>query len=174
MTATHLEEQLQQLATHLSRHQFTVATAESCTGGLLAGAFTGVAGASNWYEGGFVTYRLSAKQHVLDIHADTLRTYGAVSEVVAQQMAERTLRHCDAHVAIATTGLAGPQGDGTATAVGTLWIGWAGISGTHPKHTEAWVEAEAFNLQAPRDVFRQQAVELAVAGLTKRLCGSLP
>jgi len=162
--------QLEQLARHLNQTRHTVATAESCTGGLLAGAFTSIAGASDWYEGGFVTYRLSAKQHVLGIHEDTLGTFGAVSEVVAKQMAQHTLAHCDAHLAVATTGLAGPEGDGTATAVGTLWIAWAGIAGTHSSRTDAWVEAQAFTLQAPRGAFRDQAVELAVTGLTERLC----
>lgn len=164
-----LTKHLDQLAQHLHRTRHTVATAESCTGGMLAGAFTSVAGASNWYEGGFVTYRLSAKQHVLGIHEDTLRTFGAVSEVIAKQMAQRTLTHCDAQLAVATTGLAGPEGDGTATAVGTLWIAWGGVAGTHCTDSEAWVEAQAFTLDAPRDAFREQAVELAIAGLTERL-----
>lgn len=165
-----LAEDLERLARHLNDTHHTLATAESCTGGLLAGAFTSLSGASNWYEGGFVTYRLSAKQHVLGIHEDTLRTYGAVSEVVAQQMAEHTLTHCDAQLAVATTGLAGPDGDGTATAVGTLWIAWAGVAGTRGDLATAWVEAQAFTLHATRAEFREQAVELAVAGLTERLC----
>ncbi len=164
-----LIEHLEALARHLNQTQHTIATAESCTGGLLAGAFTSVAGASDWYEGGFVTYRLRAKQHVLGIHEDTLRTFGAVSEVVAKQMVEHTLNHCDAQLAVATTGLAGPEGDGTATPVGTLWIAWAGVAGTHPQHAAAWSEAQAFTLHAPRAEFREQAVELAVCGLTERL-----
>jgi len=164
-----LNRHLERLADHLNRSGHTLATAESCTGGLLAGAFTSLSGASNWYEGGFVTYRLRAKQHVLDIHADTLRTFGAVSEVVAKQMAQQTLAHCDAQLAVATTGLAGPEGDGTDTPVGTLWIAWAGRSGTHPTDPDAWVEAQSYRLTSARQRFREEAVALAVEGLAQRL-----
>ena len=164
-----LTEHLQRLAQHLKRTHHTLATAESCTGGLLAGAFTSIAGASNWYEGGFVTYRLSAKQHVLGIHEDTLKTFGAVSEVVARQMAEHALAHCDAQLAVATTGLAGPEGDGTPTAVGTLWIAWAGLPGTRQNQAGHWTDAAEFTIHAQRGAFRERAVEYAVQGLVERL-----
>ena len=164
-----LTENLQRLAHHLNTTRHTLATAESCTGGLLASALTSVPGASTWYEGGFVTYRLSAKQRVLGIHEDTLQTFGAVSEVVARQMAERTLTACNAQLAIATTGLAGPDGDGTQTAVGTLWIAWAGRAGTRKGDACAWVEAQAFSIHAGRSEFREQAVACAVSGLLERL-----
>jgi nicotinamide-nucleotide amidase len=162
-------EQLAQLADYLATRGHTLATAESCTGGLLAGALTSVAGASTWYEGGFVTYRLSAKQHLLGIHQDTLQTFGAVSEVVATQMANHALSHCHAQLAIATTGLAGPDGDGTPTAVGTLWIAWAGRAGSRRTEPGAWVEAQAFSIHAERGEFRERAVELAISGLLERL-----
>ncbi len=162
-------EQLEQLAGHLTTRGHTLATAESCTGGLLAGALTSVAGASTWYEGGFVTYRLSAKQHLLGIHQDTLQTYGAVSEVVAKQMAEHTLTQCDTKLSIATTGLAGPEGDGTPTAVGTLWIAWAGRPGSRRGEPDAWVEAQPFSIHAGRGEFRERAVALAIGGLLERL-----
>ena len=164
-----LMAKLDRLANYLNASHLTLATAESCTGGLLAGAFTSLAGASNWYEGGFVTYRLRAKRHILGIHEDTLNTYGAVSEVVARQMAEHTLTHCDAHLAVATTGLAGPEGDGTATRIGTLWIAWAGRAGTRRDQADAWVEAAAFSIKAERHQFREQAVTHAIDGLVSRL-----
>lgn len=167
--STSLAAQLEQLANHLSASHQTIATAESCTGGLLAGAFTSQAGASDWYEGGFVTYRLRAKRHILGIHEDTLNTYGAVSEVVAKQMAEHTLTHCDAQLGVATTGLAGPAGDGTTTGIGTLWIAWAGRAGTRPDQPDAWVEAAAFSINAERHQFREQAVAHAIDGLVSRL-----
>jgi nicotinamide-nucleotide amidase len=161
--STH-QQQVIEIGDLLTKNQLRLGTAESCTGGLLAGAFTEVPGASLWYEGGFVTYRLSAKQKLLGISKATLDTYGAVSEVVARAMAEQVLKHSNAHVSVATTGLAGPQGDGTNTAVGTLWIAWALASTKH-----RWVQAEKFEIHAPRGPFREAAVALAVEGLLARL-----
>ncbi len=164
-----IESAVARLAQRLADLNLTLATAESCTGGLLAGAITSIAGASNWYEGGFVTYRLSAKQRLLGISADTLRKHGAVSKIVAIQMAQQTLTHCDAQVSIATTGLAGPQGDGTATAVGTLWIAWA-MNTTNPHTTnQCWVDAQEFELHLARGAFRETAVAFAIDGLLARL-----
>ena len=91
-----LNENLEVLAEYLQQRRLTLATAESCTGGLLAGALTSRPGSSQWYEGGFVTYRISAKHSLLDIQSEMLKVHGAVSEAIAKQMAEHTLSHCDA------------------------------------------------------------------------------
>lgn len=87
-----------------------IATAESCTGGLIAGALTEVPGSSDAFDRGFVTYSNSAKQQMLGVTADTLAQFGAVSEEVAAQMAAGALRNSDAGIAVSVTGIAGPGG----------------------------------------------------------------
>ncbi|MEM8581679.1 MAG: CinA family protein [Pseudomonadota bacterium] len=87
-----------------------VATAESCTGGLVAAAITDVAGSSNIFERGIVTYSNGAKVELLGVSADTLRAHGAVSEPVAQEMADGALRRSGADIAVSVTGIAGPGG----------------------------------------------------------------
>ena len=88
----------------------TIATAESCTGGLISAALTDNAGSSKVYERGFVTYSNAAKREMLGVRADTLEAHGAVSERVAAEMASGALRHSDAGIAISVTGIAGPGG----------------------------------------------------------------
>ena len=87
-----------------------IATAESCTGGLIAGALTDVAGSSDVFERGFVTYSNAAKREMLGVRAETLEAYGAVSQQVAREMAEGALRHSAAGMAVSVTGIAGPGG----------------------------------------------------------------
>lgn len=87
-----------------------IATAESCTGGLIAGALTDVAGSSDVFERGFVTYSNAAKREMLGVKAETLEAFGAVSEPVAREMAEGALRHSAAGMAVSVTGIAGPGG----------------------------------------------------------------
>ncbi len=87
-----------------------IATAESCTGGLISGAITDVAGSSDIFDRGFVTYSNAAKQAMLGVSAETLAAHGAVSEEVAQEMAAGALRHSDADLAVSVTGVAGPGG----------------------------------------------------------------
>jgi nicotinamide-nucleotide amidase len=87
-----------------------IATAESCTGGLIAGALTDVAGSSDVFERGFVTYSNAAKQDMLGVKAETLQAHGAVSEEVAREMADGALRASQAQMALAVTGVAGPGG----------------------------------------------------------------
>jgi nicotinamide-nucleotide amidase len=87
-----------------------IATAESCTGGLIAGALTDVAGSSDVFERGFVTYSNAAKREMLGVQVETLEAFGAVSEQVAREMAEGALRHSAAELAVSVTGIAGPGG----------------------------------------------------------------
>ncbi len=150
------------LAQWLTEHEQRLAVAESCTGGLLAGALTNLAGCSMWFEAGLVTYRLSAKTNLLGVPAELLARRGAVHEDVARRMAEGVLARTDADFSIATTGLAGPEGDGTGVPVGTLWIAWA-------SRNPAWVESQCFELHEPRNSFREDAVELAITGLLQRI-----
>ncbi len=101
------------------------ATAESCTGGLVAAAITDIAGSSEWFDRGFVTYTNAAKEAMLGVPAATLAAFGAVSEPVARAMAEGALRHSRAAVAVAITGVAGPGGGSPTKPVGTVCFAWA-------------------------------------------------
>jgi nicotinamide-nucleotide amidase len=102
------------------------ATAESCTGGLVAAAITDVAGSSSWFDRGFVTYTNEAKQELLGVSPQVLREHGAVSEATARAMAEGALARSAGHLAVAVTGIAGPGGGSAEKPVGTVCFAWAG------------------------------------------------
>ncbi|EHR73442.1 competence/damage-inducible protein CinA-like protein [Burkholderiales bacterium JOSHI_001] len=113
------------LADALRAHGLRLATAESCTGGGVAAACTDLAGSSDWFERGFVTYSNAAKTDLLGVPAELIDAQGAVSEAVARAMAEGALRHALAEHAVAITGVAGPGGGSAAKPVGTVWFGFA-------------------------------------------------
>ena len=102
-----------------------IATAESCTGGLIAGALTAIAGSSDVVDRGFVTYSNAAKTAMLGVPAASIAASGAVSEPVARAMAEGALAHSDADLAVAVTGIAGPGGGSDGKPVGLVWFGLA-------------------------------------------------
>ena len=106
-------------------HGLRVATAESCTGGLIAAALTAVAGSSDVLERGFVTYSNAAKTEMLGVPADLIASVGAVSEAVARAMAEGALAHAPADLAVSVTGIAGPGGGSVDKPVGLVWFGLA-------------------------------------------------
>jgi len=111
--------------TLLGKHA-VCATAESCTGGLVAGAITGIAGSSAWFDRGFVTYTNEAKADVLGVPQALIAEEGAVSEATARAMAEGALARSLAHLAVAITGIAGPGGGSAGKPVGTVCFAWAG------------------------------------------------
>ena len=113
---------VQAVAGRLLKHRQKVCTAESCTGGLIAKTFTDLAGSSDWFERGFVTYSNAAKTDMLAVPASLIEDYGAVSEAVATAMASGALRHSKADYSIAVTGVAGPGGGSDDKPVGTVWI----------------------------------------------------
>jgi nicotinamide-nucleotide amidase len=120
-----LEKLTEEISQLLLRDKYMLVTAESCTGGGVAAAITDLAGSSQWFERGFVTYSNSAKQELLGVKTITLECYGAVSEETAQEMAEGALRHSHAQVSVAVTGIAGPSG-GTATKpIGMVCFAWS-------------------------------------------------
>jgi nicotinamide-nucleotide amidase len=122
MTTTEL---CQNLAQQLRQRHWMLSTAESCTGGLIAAACTDLAGSSEWFERGFVTYSNNAKAELLSVPVDVLRAHGAVSEPVVRAMAQGALAHSKAQVSVAVTGIAGPGGGSADKPVGTVWLGWA-------------------------------------------------
>lgn len=114
-----------ELAQALMQRGWSMVTAESCTGGMIAARCTDRAGSSAWFERGFITYSNEAKQELLDVPEPSIAREGAVSATVAQAMAEGALRHSHAQVAVSVTGIAGPGGAVPGKPVGTVWMGWA-------------------------------------------------
>ena len=150
----------QRLAKALTQRQLLMCTAESCTGGLIAAACTNLAGSSNWFERGFVTYSNVAKSELLGVDAALIETHGAVSEPVARAMAQGALMHSQSQFSVAVTGIAGPGGGSVAKPVGTVWIAWATPAGTH---------AECFLFPGNRSAVRKATVNEALAGLLAAL-----
>lgn len=125
MLDTELLTQAEALLAACRAASLTVATAESCTGGLIAATLTAIAGSSDVVDRGFVTYSNAAKTEMLSVPAALIATEGAVSEAVAQAMAEGALRRSAASLAVAVTGIAGPGGGSDTKPVGLVWFGCA-------------------------------------------------
>lgn len=142
-----------------------LACAESCTGGLIAAACTERAGASAWFDRGFVTYSNEAKTAMLDVPPALLATHGAVSEPVACAMAAGALARSDAHWAIAVTGIAGPDGGSAAKPIGTVWLalGWRSADGS------TLTQAQCRCFSGERQAIRQAAVVWVLERLAAKL-----
>ncbi len=162
MVSERTDHQVDEIASVLTDKNLTLVSAESCTGGLLAATFTDHPGCSGWYEGSFVTYRVSAKTNFLGIPEGLIAIHHPVSEEVAYAMAESALAESGADIAVSTTGLAGPDDDGTGVKIGTLWVAWV-IPHLNVR------EARCFEIEPERLAFRRKAVELAIEGLWSRL-----
>jgi nicotinamide-nucleotide amidase len=151
------------LADRLRARGWRLATAESCTGGLIAAACTAVAGSSDWFERGFVTYSNEAKTEMLGVPAASIQAHGAVSAEVARAMAEGALAHSRADVAVAVTGIAGPGGGSAAKPVGTVWLALA-----RRGHSAS---AELLQLPGDRAAVRAATVHHALARLVAEAAG---
>ena len=151
---------LQTIADELRQRRWMLCTAESCTGGLISGACTDLAGSSDWFERGFVSYSNLAKTELLGVPADLIDLHGAVSEPVARAMAEGALAHSRAQISVAVTGVAGPAGGSAEKPVGTVWFGWC-VNG----HTSS--ECQLF--QGDRAAVRTATVSHALNGILARL-----
>ena len=151
---------VEELAAVLLERGWFMATAESCTGGLIAAACTDLAGSSGWFERGFVTYSNEAKTELLGVPAPLIEREGAVSEPVAQAMAQGAVAHSRARIAVAVTGIAGPTGGSAAKPVGTVWFGFA-IDGR--------VTSERQVFAGDRAAVRAATVRHALAGLLARV-----
>ncbi len=157
----HIDEQVSRLARQLTGHGLKMATAESCTGGGIAYVLTEIAGASDWFERGFVTYSNDAKMEMLGVAAATLDRHGAVSEATVLEMARGALIRSRADVSVAVSGVAGPGGGSADKPVGTVWIAWA--------QGPDWSRAERFLFNGDRGAVRDATIEAAVEGLIARL-----
>jgi len=133
-----------------------MATAESCTGGLVAAACTSVAGSSDWFERGFVTYSNEAKVQMLDVDRRLIERHGAVSEEVARAMLAGACRHAAVPLAVAVTGIAGPGGAVPGKPVGTVWVAWG---------TAAQPHAQRLQLAGDRAAVRDASVRFALERL---------
>jgi nicotinamide-nucleotide amidase len=150
----------QALGNALTRKAWMLATAESCTGGLVAAACTGLPGSSLWFERGFVTYSNAAKTELLGVPAALIGRWGAVSREVALAMASGAIQRSQAQVAVAVTGVAGPGGGTAEKPVGTVWLAWQ-VNGV--------TQAECHRFAGDRAAVREASVQQAVQGLYQRL-----
>jgi nicotinamide-nucleotide amidase len=151
----------QQLAQALAARGWMLATAESCTGGMIAAACTDLSGSSSWFERGFVTYSDQAKADMLGVDAALIAQHGAVSEVVARAMAFGAVRHSQAQVSVAVTGIAGPTGGSPQKPVGTVWFGF---------QVDGLLTSETVRFDGDRAAVRAATVEHAL----RRLLALLP
>ena len=150
-----------ELGTRLLERGEVLATAESCTGGWVSMCVTAIAGSSNWFDRGFVTYSNSAKADMLGVSKRTLVRHGAVSEPVVIEMASGALLRSQAQWALAISGVAGPAGGTPEKPVGTVCFAWAGPDG--------FAEAETCHFPGDREAVRRASVEHALRGLIDRL-----
>ncbi|NOY63501.1 MAG: CinA family protein [Gammaproteobacteria bacterium] len=141
----------------LETRHYTLATAESCTGGWIAQAVTAIPGSSHWFERGFVTYSNRAKEEMLGVRHATLEQFGAVSEQTVTEMAAAVLTLSDADVSVAVSGIAGPSGGSNTRPVGLIWLAWA-MKGEPPFAT-------CHRFSGDRQQIRYQAVVAALGGV---------
>ncbi len=157
MTDNELLELSKEVGGYLQRLNATVTTAESCTGGWIAKVLTDVAGSSQWFERGFVTYSNDAKQELVGVSVDSLAHYGAVSEQVVREMAEGAREKACARFSISVSGIAGPEGGSADKPVGTVWFGFASAA------AETRAQRKVFS--GDREAVRRQATVWALQTL---------
>lgn len=158
---TDLKKLAMDVGEELLARRLMLTTAESCTGGWVSQIVTSVAGSSQWFERGFVTYSNEAKVEMLGVRAETLERRGAVSEETVREMAEGALARSHAQVSVAISGIAGPDGETPGKPVGTVCLAWALAGRVVISRTE--------HLNGNRTAVRWQAVIVALAGVVKLL-----
>ena len=150
----------EQLAQRLQARGWMMATAESCTGGLIAARCTDLAGSSAWFERGFVTYSNAAKTDMLGVPEALIAQHGAVSEPVARAMAQGAVQHAHAQVSVAVTGIAGPSGGSAEKPVGTVWFAWC---------MGDQIDSSCQRFAGDRAAVREATVQHALQGVLDRL-----
>lgn len=158
---TRVNALLLQVADLLVARNWRMATAESCTGGWIAKCCTDIAGSSAWFDRAYVTYSYRAKEQMLGVSHDDLVKHGAVSEIIARQMALGAKRHSNAAVVVSATGIAGPGGGMPGKPVGLVHFGWC--IGDQP------VACDAAVFSGDRNAVRQQTVMHALEGIVSRM-----
>lgn len=156
-----IAKKVEKLAELLLQQHWLLGVAESCTGGWLAKSCTDLAGSSAWFERAFITYTNRAKHEMLDVNLDIIDAHGAVSEETVAAMVSGVLEHSPAHIAVAISGVAGPDGGSEEKPVGMVCFGWM------LKDGETVVKTAYFD--GDRDAVRRQAVEYALDGLIELL-----
>jgi nicotinamide-nucleotide amidase len=154
-----LEEIAKECGMALFARGWTLAAAESCTGGWICQAMTALPGSSKWFDRGFVTYTNAAKQDSLGVSARTLREHGAVSAATVCEMAAGALERSGAAISVAVSGIAGPDGGTEEKPVGTVWFAWA--------VREAGVHSRRCYFSGDREAVRRQSVVLALQEITR-------
>jgi len=159
-----IKELAQALVAELAAASKAVATAESCSGGWVAKAITDVPGSSLVFHYGIVSYSNGAKESLLGVNIDTLEQHGAVSEAVVAEMAQGALHLSGADVAVAVSGIAGPDGGSKDKPVGMVWFAWAVRDGAKEK-----VVTSCMNFDGDRDLVRELTVAHALQGVRERI-----
>ena len=144
---------------------WTLALAESCTGGLVCAALTDLAGSSDWFERGYITYSNQAKTECLDVVAETIESFGAVSEQVAKAMSEGAQKNAGVNVSVSITGIAGPAGGSIEKPVGTVCFGWT----IQKENLAAITICKTMQFSGDRQAVREQARDYALSELIKLL-----
>jgi nicotinamide-nucleotide amidase len=147
----------------LASNKLKITTAESCTGGLIASMLTGVSGSSECFEAGYVTYSNKMKSMMLNVPENIIENHGAVSQPVVEAMAHGALHNSSADLAIAVSGVAGPNGGSVDKPVGTIWIAWGSIDD---------IQSECLLLPFTRHYFQQYAANIALDLIRRRLIKS--
>lgn len=156
---TAITQLAQTLATRFTEHQLKLACAESCSGGWIAKSLTDLAGSSRWFDCAVVSYSNQAKINLLGVSAQTLDTYGAVSQPVVKEMVLGLLDRCDADYGIAVSGIAGPGGGSEDKPVGTVWLAWG--------RPGVMIEAVRFSFEGDREQVRRQSVIAGLQGVLR-------
>lgn len=157
ITAEQLIDQAKQTGIALQKKKWRMITAESCTGGGIVHAVTAVSGSSSWCEGGLITYSNKMKINILNVHNDILFEHGPVSEPVVLAMAKGALKRSNADIAVAVSGIAGPEGGTESKPVGTVWMAW-GLQ-------ENLFYSQYFCFPGDREQVRQKSIYAALKGI---------
>ena len=156
-----IEDKVKELSRRIVGTGQIVVTAESLTGGMISAALTSIPGASEWFERGFVTYTNQAKHEMLDVPQSILDRFSAVSTQTVSQMLEGAIRHSNATIAVAVSGIAGPDGAMPGRPVGTVFIGW--------KRKDEMAEVGRYEFKGDRQSVREQTVAVAIQSLVEML-----
>lgn len=155
-----LEELVSLIGEQLVSRKQSLVTAESCTGGWVSMLITSIAGSSNWFDRGFVTYSNEAKQEMLDVDKQVIEIHGAVSEETARHMVQGAIEHSRAQAGLSVTGIAGPGGGSIEKPVGTVCFGWL---------VDGQCETETCHFSGNRQEIREQSVRQVLTGILARL-----